>query len=87
MVKGLTRRVIVIKSPDADNIFDEAIFLVREDAINAKGISGAEIVNQAQEIAGRYVKKDKKRIPAPVFSLFGAVFTGLVWLAVQLFIV
>ena len=33
MVKGISRRVILVKSPDP-RLFEEAIFIVREDALN-----------------------------------------------------
>ena len=82
MVKGLTRRVIVIKTPDP-LIFEEAIFIVREDA-GKKGITGDEIVRQAQEVAGEYIRNNIKknplyRIPAPVFFAAGAAATGIAW--------
>ena len=41
MVKGVSKRVIVIKSPDR-RIFDEAIFIVRED-ITSK-VTGDDIL-------------------------------------------
>ena len=33
MVKGISRRVVVVKSPDPE-IFDEAIFIVRDEYLN-----------------------------------------------------
>ena len=49
MVKGITRRVVVIKSPD-QNIFDEAVFIVREDALH-RGVTNSEILRDAQDAA------------------------------------
>jgi len=85
LVKGTTRRVIVIKSPDR-HLFDEAIFIVRED--RSAGVTGDDILREAQEVADQYVKRHVKRnllskLPAPFFALVGAAVTALVWFASQ----
>ncbi len=84
VVKGVTRRVIVIKSPNL-HLFDEAIFIVKEDALRAGGATGDEIIRQAQEVADNYVRQHLRKgwlskIPAPAFAAFGAALTGLAWL-------
>lgn len=89
MVKGVTRRVIVIKAPDP-RLFEEAIFIVKEDVLSAGGVTGDEIVKEAQEIAGRYIKSHiKKRLlpdlPPTLFALAGAGLTGLIWWVSQFF--
>ena len=38
MVKGISRRVIVVKSPDP-RLFEEAIFIVKEEAFQRGGVS------------------------------------------------
>jgi hypothetical protein len=86
VVKGVSRRVIVIKSPD-QHLFDEAIFIVRDDALRS-GVTGDDIVRQAQEVADRYVRYHLKkrflpRLPGPAFAILGAAFTGLIWLLTQ----
>jgi len=83
VVKGTTRRVIVIKSPDK-HIFDEAIFLVNDAALREGGVTSEDIIRQAQEVAERYVrchirKKRLPDLPAPVFAAIGAAITGLIW--------
>ena len=88
MVKGVSRRVIVIKSPNL-HLFEEAIFIVKEDALREGAVSGDEIIKQAQEVADKYVRQHLKRrwlskIPAPAFAAFGAAFTALIWLVTQL---
>lgn len=87
MVKGVCRRVIVIKSPDL-HLFDEAIFIVKEEALRAGGVTGEEIIRQAQQVADNYVrfnlrKKWFNRLPAPAFAAFGAGITALVWFFTQ----
>ena len=50
MVKGITRQVIVVKSPDK-KLFDQAIFLVREDALANGGITEEALLNEARIIS------------------------------------
>ena len=85
MVKGITRRVIVIKTPDP-KIFEEAIFIVREDVTASGGVTGDEIVRQAQKVANDYIKNHarsrwKIRFPAPVLLLAGALLASGAWFA------
>jgi hypothetical protein len=69
MVKGITRRVIVIKSPDR-RLFDEAIFIVREDALREGGVTGDEILKEAQDTADDYVRRHLgRRFPRPTLPL------------------
>ncbi len=87
VVKGVCRRVIVIKSPDL-HLFDEAIFIVREDALRAGGVTSDELIKQAQQVADNYVRFHLKKgrfskLPAPAFAAFGAAFTALVWIFTQ----
>jgi hypothetical protein len=88
VVKGVCRRVIVIKSPEL-HLFDEAIFIVKEEALRAGGVTGEEIIRQAQQVADNYVRFHIKKswlskLPAPVFAAFGAGITALVWFFTQL---
>ena len=81
MVKGVSKRVIVIKSPDK-RIFDEAIFIVRED-VTAK-VTGDDILKEAQTVAGAYVKTHIKkgfwnRLSPAAAAFLGATATALLW--------
>lgn len=82
MVKGISRRVIVVKSPDP-NIFEEAIFLVKEDVSN-RGVTQAEILKEAQSVASDYVRNNtdaRKPVKiSPIASaLAGAGTTAVIW--------
>ena len=54
MVKGTNRRVVVVKSPDP-SIFEEAIFVVREDLFH-RGNSAEKVMNEARRAAGAYLR-------------------------------
>ncbi len=83
MVKGIAKRVVVVKSPDP-RIFDEAIFIVKEDASKKSGVTNQEILRQAQGIAENYIRSQKvrrhwPRLSPAVYAIFGACATGLAW--------
>lgn len=50
MVKGTSRRVIVVDSPDA-NLFEQAIFIVRNDAVGRDGVTAQQLVSEACRVA------------------------------------
>ena len=63
MVKGISRRVIVVRSPDP-RLFEQAIFLMREDA--AEGVSAEQVMAQAREAAESCLRRQKpltQRLP------------------------
>ena len=54
MVKGISKQVIVVRSPDP-RFFEQAIFIVREDALGREGVTDEEILKEAKHGAnGRY---------------------------------
>lgn len=89
MVKGVSRRVIVVKSPDP-RLFEQAIFIVRENSSGTTGVTAEQILEEARRVAKGYIHKNTgpgrylKKIPAPAFMAAGAGFTGLIWLLVAL---
>ena len=56
MVKGLSRKVIIVKSPDP-KIFEQAIFIVKDDYLLNGEIDRKELMRQANEAASGYVNK------------------------------
>jgi len=59
MVKGVTRRVIVVKTPDP-RYFEEAIFIVKEDA-SIGGTDVDKVLQEAQAVAHSYVRSNVYR--------------------------
>ena len=49
MVKGISRRVVVVDSPD-QRFFEQAIFIVRNDAAG-EGVTARELVEEARRVA------------------------------------
>jgi len=88
MIKGLSKRIIVVKCPDKE-LFEEAIFIIREDVFRHQ--SDRDVLTQAQQAANDYVKRNlqsQKRIIAkltpPAYLAAGAAVTAMAWLAVSL---
>ena len=50
VVKGISKRVIVVKSPDP-KVFEQAIFIIREDFAGQSGISEKDVLRQARAAA------------------------------------
>ena len=87
LVKGVSRRVVVIKSPDR-SVFEEAIFIVKEDALH-KGVTREEIIREAQEVANEYLTSNQRKsrlskLPGYVYAFIGAVGFAAVYFLVQL---
>ena len=82
MVKGISRRVIVVDSPDPQ-IFEQAIFILRTDG---GGVSSQQLVDQAVRIAKSYARTHgsvpprRPRITPWISALLGGAAIGLVWL-------
>lgn len=53
VVKGMNRRVIVVRSPDPQ-MFEEAIFILREDYLRQR--NEAQVLDEARRAAGEYLK-------------------------------
>lgn len=84
MVKGITRQVILVKSPDP-RLFEEAIFIVKEEALTREGVSADRVLREARQAADGYLKRGKawnrrlERVPAPVWSAAGAALASIGW--------
>lgn len=78
MVKGISRQVIVVQSPDP-KLFEQAIFILRD---GQQGVSDDMLLREANRMISRHYVKNGKRVVAfgPVWAAAGAVLTGLIWL-------
>ena len=85
MVKGLSRRVIVVDSPDP-HIFEQAIFIVRNDAaVGSGGVTSQQVVDQAIRIAKDYAPPRRRLRMSPwLAALLGGAAIGAVWLLAML---
>lgn len=83
MVQGVSRQVIVVRSPDP-RLFEQAIFIVKENAFGS-GVSADAVVQEAQRVASGYIrrsaqsKRSKGRCSGLLYVLLGALLSSGVW--------
>ena len=86
MVKGISRRVVVVDAPE-HRFFEQAIFIVRNDAAG-EGITSRELVEEARRVAHNYgtsrFSSRWRTLNPIVYTLIGAGTIGLAWLIVAL---
>ncbi len=79
MVKGVSRQVVVVHSPDP-KLFEQAIFILKE---GAQGVSDEALLKEANRAIRSPAPGGKKRklyLYGPAWACLGAAVTGLVWL-------
>ena len=82
MVKGVSRQVIVVQSPDR-KLFEQAIFILRDDA-SRQGITEEMLLREARQT----IRSSKRQLPVasgPIWACGGAMATALVWLLTSIF--
>lgn len=81
MVKGISRQVIVVHSPDP-KLFEQAIFILKDEAV-AQGVTDELLLKEAQQAIRNHVGGTRRKrfgAQGPVWAAGGAVLTALVWL-------
>ena len=78
MVKGISRQVILVHSPDP-KLFDQAIFILKDGALGENGVTEERLLQEAKRLIGK-PKKRKLSAYGPVWACGGAALTGLLWL-------
>mgnify|MGYP003309461649 CR=1 FL=1 len=82
-VKGISRQVIVVQSPDP-KLFDQAIFILKDGAV---GVAEEQLLQEANRLIKYPQGKHKARYRWQEFLLLGlgASVTGFVWLLTTFF--
>ncbi len=78
MVKGISRQVIVVHSPDP-KMFEQAIFILKD---GQQGVSDEVLLKEAKRLIGTPIGKNKPKLwlYGPAWACAGAMVTGLAWL-------
>lgn len=82
MVKGISRQVVVIDAPD-EKLFEQAIFIVRNDALK-EGVTARALVQEARRVAKNCTSERKAdslwtRYMPLVSACMGGGAVGLLW--------
>ncbi|MBQ7817539.1 MAG: hypothetical protein IJ388_01915 [Oscillospiraceae bacterium] len=82
MVKGISRQVIVVQSPDK-KLFEQAIFILKDDAV---GVTDEQLMKEAQQAIRNPKLDGKKKLYyyGPAWACAGAVLTGIAWMITAL---
>ena len=84
MVKGISRQVIVVRSPDP-RFFEQAIFLMKEDAFHNANVSADQVVAEARQAAAGYLRRNaggrkaRRKLSGAVWFLLGSGVIAAVW--------
>ena len=86
MVKGISRQVIVVQSPDP-KLFEQAIFILKDDAVGQEGVTDEALLKEANRLISttRTGRKPGYALAGPVWACGGALLTGIIWLVATLF--
>lgn len=79
MVKGISKQVIVVQSPEPE-LFEQAIFILKERAVS-QGVSDEALLKEAKRLIAGSGSRQKKRsaYSGPVWAAGGVLLTGLIW--------
>lgn len=85
MVKGVSRQVIVVRSPEP-KLFEQAIFILSDDALGREGVTDEALLQEAKKLLRTPARSGKRAMSAfgAVWALGGALVMGLIWLITAL---
>ena len=82
MVKGISRQVIVVQSPEPE-LFEQAIFILKD---GQAGVTDEMLLKEAKHLINKAGgRKRKNYLYGPVWACGGAMATGFIWLLTLLF--
>lgn len=55
MVKGITKRVIMVRNPDPNKYFEQALFFVSEDVYQRGSVTEEMLMKEANRVANRRI--------------------------------
>ena len=84
MVKGVSRQVIVVHSPDR-KLFEQAIFILNENAVDREGVTDEMLLKEAPQAIRSTTGKKRRGATGPAWAFCGAALTGAAWLLTVLF--
>jgi hypothetical protein len=78
MVKGTSRQVIVVHSPDP-KLFEQAIFILKNEAVE-QGVTDEALLKEAEQAIQGSGRRRRLYLYGPVWAIGGAAVTAIVWL-------
>ena len=81
MVKGISRQVIVVQSPEPE-LFEQAIFILKD---GQPKVTDEVLLKEAKRLINQTGPKKKNYFYGPVWACGGAMVTGFLWIITHLF--
>ena len=78
VVKGISRQVIVVHSPDKA-LFDQAMFILKDKAVAGNGVTDDALLKEAKRLMAAPPKR-KVSSYGIFWACSGAALTGIAWL-------
>ena len=79
MVKGISKQVILVRSPNPE-LFEQAIFILSEKAMKREGISDQELLKEANAIVHQGSRHRFFYRYGFLCGCLGGALVGIVWL-------
>lgn len=73
-LRGVLRTAVVVQTPGTP--FSEAVYILRADAVQQKGVSRAELLEQAREAAAGHAQENLPYASAPMLRPAAAFVLG-----------
>lgn len=92
VLRGTQRQVVVVRSPDP-KVFEEAIFIVREDFLSRPDRGRRELMLEARRAADSYVTATlgkrplRLNLPAALYAACAAVGAAVAWVVMRVLVV
>jgi hypothetical protein len=82
IIKGVSKNVVVIRSPDP-RYFEQAIFILRDEVVKQGGNTRERILQEAERVACEYLKtcklkKMKQHISPLLIATISVILVGLI---------
>ena len=81
MVKGISRQVIVVQSPDKQ-LFDQAIFILSDAAVRGDGVTEEKLLREAKRLMKTPARRWSRTGAILLGAIMGAVMCCAAWVAV-----
>lgn len=80
MVKGISKQVIVVQSPDK-KLFDQAIFILSDEAVQSRAVTDDLLLREAKRLikAPGKQRQGKYHFFCLLCAMLGALITGGIW--------
>ena len=80
MVKGTSKQVIVVNSPE-QKLFEQAIFILKDGAVGEQGITDEALLKEAKQYINVQPRKHRNPLnTGPVWAAAGAALTAICWI-------